>query len=303
MNTVANFAVIGVAGFVARRHVRAIKDIGAKLVLAYDPVDSVGYLDAFFPEAVFTTRFEKFDDLVSSLKGTSDQIEYIAVCSPNYLHLEHVSYAIRNRIKPLCEKPLVTSLNDYNRLRELSSEYGIPVSVVFQLRLHPSVIALEKKIRGNQGVGAHHVVELTYVTSRGNWYQESWKSNDSLSGGIMLNIGVHFFDLLCFLFGVPHGCELFGQTDKKCSGLISFPYATVRWLLSIDAADLPLEAAKGSDIKTHRMLKIDGEEFEFTTGFENLHTTVYTALMNDSCPTIDDAQASLAVINSLRLND
>lgn len=235
-----NFALIGIAGFIAPRHLRAIKDTGNKLVAALDPNDSVGIIDSYFPEADFFTEFERFDRHTDKLRRARNgrQIDYVSICSPNYLHDSHIRFALRSGAHALCEKPLVVNLRNLDGLIEIERESGKRVYTVLQLRLHPAILALKERVAK---APKNHVfdVDLTYVTGRGHWYFQSWKGDETKSGGVTVNIGVHFYDMLHFVFGNLVANRVHHRSPKKASGYLEYERARVRWFLSVDANDLP----------------------------------------------------------------
>ena len=256
------FALIGAAGYVAPRHMDAIKHIGGSLVASLDPHDSVGVLDSYFPKCDFFTEFERFDRHLNKLKRTGNQVDYLVICSPNYLHDAHW-YGLRNDMDVICEKPLV--INDWNvaPLRELEQETGRRISVVMQLRLHPNVIALKQRVEAGP---KNHVydIQLTYHTPRGNWYHHSWKGDMAKSGGVKLNIGVHFFDMLEWIFGTKKEENIINQNNTTVQGRSIYTRASVEWNLSIDQS-----------IEKKRALLVDNVSIDFTEGFEQLHRTWY----------------------------
>jgi len=263
----------GVAGYVAPRHLKAIKDTGNTLVAAVDPHDSVGILDRDFSKASFFTEFERFDRHVEMLRRTRDddkRVQFVSICSPNYLHDAHVRFALRVGADAICEKPLVLNPWNIDALQEIERESGRKVNTVLQLRVHPSLIALREKIAGDPKSTKHEVV-LTYITSRGRWYLASWKGQLERSGGLATNIGIHFFDLLIWLFGPVQRSEVHLSTVSKDGGFIELENARVRWFLSIDRNDLPTEIAQRGQ-PTFRSITIGGVDVEFSGGFTDLHT-------------------------------
>jgi len=269
-----NFALTGAAGYIAPRHLRAIRDTGNRLVAACDPHDSVGILDSFFPDAAYFREFERFDRHLELLRRQSpdERVHIISVCSPNHLHDAHVRTALRIGADALCEKPLVLNPWNLDALQELEAETGGRVWTVLQLRAHPTLIELKKEVEARASRRA--AVVLSYVTARGTWYRYSWKGDEHKSGGIATNIGIHFFDLLIWLFGRSRREEVAMAESTRISGLLELERADVLWFLSIDPADLPFEAAPGEKT-TYRSVTIDGTEVEFTDGFTDLHTRVY----------------------------
>jgi UDP-N-acetyl-2-amino-2-deoxyglucuronate dehydrogenase len=315
-----NFALTGAAGYIAPRHLQAIRDTGNNLVAAVDPHDSVGILDRYFPDTSFFTEYERFDRHLEKLKrgSESDRVHYISICSPNNLHDAHIRTALRVGADALCEKPLVLNPWNLDILQDLESEYDRRVWTVLQLRVHPSLIELRDKLRGEKGeagangesggtgrageagkTGRRHKVRLTYLTSRGTWYRFSWKGDHSRSGGIATNIGIHFFDMLIWLFGsVQHSWLHLSEPDKM-AGFLELENADVEWYLGIDRNDLPADVlAKGQT--TYRSITVDGREIEFSGGFTDLHTRVYEATMAGNGFGISDARPSIELVQGLR---
>ncbi len=295
-----NFALIGAAGFVAPRHLRAIQDTGCRLVAAVDPHDSVGVLDRFFPDARFFTEIERFDRFCEKQRRADSEhrIGYISVCSPNYLHDAHVRLALRVRANAICEKPLVINPWNLDQLAELEQEYGRRVYTVLQLRLLPSLIALKKKLDDERPDRPHDVV-VTYLTRRGPWYQVSWKGSEAKSGGVAMNIGVHIFDLLTWLFGRVEQTTVHLAQEDKMAGALALERARVRWFLSVDGRDLP-EAALAAGRFAHREITIDGEPVDLTSGFEDLHTRMYQETLAGRGFSVTDARDSIALVHAIR---
>lgn len=292
------FALIGAAGFVAPRHVEAIRDTGNVLVAAVDPHDSVGHLDRHFPDCRFFTEVERFDRHLERLRRESpdERVELVSVCSPNYLHDAHVRLALRVRASAICEKPLVIKPWNLDQLAELEQEHGGRVYTILQLRHHPGLLALRERL-AHAGEVRREVV-LTYVTRRGAWYDVSWKGNRERSGGLAMNLGIHFFDLLIWLFGRPLAAEVHLRTRRRVAGALELERARVRWLLSVEAADLP-SSVRGAGLTAHRSLTIDGEEVEFSGGFERLHTTAYEEILAGRGFGIADARPSLELVHAI----
>lgn len=295
-----NFAITGTAGFVAPRHLKAIKETGSDLIAALDPFDSVGVLDSFFPEAMFFTEFERFDRYIDkkSRNGQKKRLDYLTICSPNYLHDAHIRFALRNGADAICEKPLVLNPWNLDALQEIEKETGKNVFTILQLRVHPSIIALKSKIESEKR-DKKYEVELTYITSRGKWYDYSWKGIEEKSGGIGTNIGVHFFDLLTWLFGKVEKNDLYLREERRMSGFLELKNANVKWYLSLEKEDLPDEV-KEKNVRTFRSIQIDGNEVEFSDGFTDLHTRVYENTLAGNGFTIDDARPSIELVYSLR---
>lgn len=293
-----NFALIGVAGFIAPRHLQAIKDTGNNLVAALDRFDSVGIMDSYFPNADFFTEFERFDRHLEKLRRQGKKIDYVTICSPNYLHDSHIRFALRHHADAICEKPLVLNPWNLDALAEIEEETGQKVFTILQLRLHPAIQALKKQI-DHAPKDKHFDVELTYITSRGSWYHRSWKGDESKSGGIATNIGIHFFDMLLWIFGSLEENISEEIGDDHASGVLKLTRATVKWSLSINADHLPQEAKlKGK--RTHRSLKIEGNETEFSDGFTDLHTKCYEQILAGKGFGIKDARASIDAVYQLR---
>ncbi|WP_086482170.1 Gfo/Idh/MocA family oxidoreductase [Oceanospirillum sanctuarii] len=293
-----NFGLIGAAGYIAPRHLKAIKETGHNLVVAMDINDSVGIMDSHFPEAEFFTEFEEFSGFVEDLKQKGQKLDYIAVCSPNYLHLPHMKFALQNGIDVICEKPLVLNTEDLETLKRYEAEYGAKVNSILQLRLHPSIIALREKV---QSAPADKVfdVDLTYLTSRGKWYLKSWKGFDEKSGGVATNIGVHFYDMLHFIFGDIKKNEVHYRDQKTSSGYLEYERARVRWFLSIDAEHLPDNAVQGEKL-TYRSIDIEGEELEFSGGFTDLHTQSYQNILGGNGYGVEENRAAIQTVSDMR---
>lgn len=295
-----NFAITGVAGYIAPRHLKAIKDTGNTLVAAVDPNDSVGIIDSFFDNVRFFTEFERFDRHIDKLRrqDRGQQIDYVSICSPNYLHDAHARFALRVGADVICEKPVVLNPWNIDALQELERESGKHIYTVLQLRLLPSLLALKEKLQ-NQISGTKKDIRLTYITSRGHWYLVSWKGQIERSGGLTTNIGIHFFDLLIWLFGDVQYSEVHISQPTKTGGFLELKNARVRWLLSIDKTDLPEETRKKNKT-TFRSITIDGEELEFSEGFTDLHTTVYKEVLAGRGFTLDDARPSVTLAHQIR---
>jgi UDP-N-acetyl-2-amino-2-deoxyglucuronate dehydrogenase len=293
-----NFAVTGVAGFVAPRHLKAIRDTGNRLVAAVDPHDAAGLLDQYSFDVRFFTEIERFDRHLEKLRrgAESARVHYVSVCSPNYLHDAHVRLALRVGAHAICEKPLVINPWNLDALQEIERESGCRVYTVLQLRQHPTLLALrEKLLAGNGG----HDVSLTYVTGRGAWYDVSWKGSTERSGGVATNIGIHFFDLLLWLFGGVERVQVQLREPKRMSGFLQLQRAQVRWFLSTDVRDLPFTPQPGVKT-TFRSIVVDGEEIVFTDGFTDLHTRVYEEVIAGRGAGIDDARPSIELAHRIR---
>jgi len=293
-----NFAVTGVAGFVAPRHLRAIRDTGNRLVAAIDPHDAAGLLDQYSFDVRFFTEIERFDRHLEKLRrgADKDRIHYVTVCSPNYLHDAHVRLALRVGAHAICEKPLVINPWNLDALQELEQEHGRRVFTVLQLRLHPALLALKARLDAEAG---EHDVSLTYITARGAWYDVSWKGSDERSGGVATNIGIHFFDMLLWLFGPTEEVEVHLREPKRVSGSLRLRRARVRWFLSTDARDLPFTPEPGSKT-TFRSITVNGEEIVFTEGFTDLHTRVYEEVLAGRGAGLDDARPSIELAHRIR---
>lgn len=295
-----NFALTGVAGYIAPRHLQAIKDTGNRLVAAMDPHDSVGILDRYFPHTSFFTEFERFDRHLEKLRRThsDEKVDYLSICSPNNLHDAHIRLALRVGADAICEKPLVLNPWNLDQLQEIEKETGKKVFTILQLRVHPALVAIKEKLE-KQSTGQKHNVELTYITSRGPWYSFSWKGREEVSGGVATNIGIHFFDLLMWLFGGVQKNHLFLRSPQKAAGFIELKNANVKWYLSIDSKDLPREAVEKNK-STHRSITIDGNELEFTEGFTDLHTRIYEEIIQGKGFGIETARPSIEAAYEIR---
>lgn len=295
-----NFAITGVAGYIAPRHLQAIKDTGNNLIAATDPHDSVGILDRFFPDTSFFTEYERFDRHLEMLRRSDPdkRVEYVSICSPNHLHDAHIRLALRIGADAICEKPLVLNPWNLDVLEELEKEAGHRVFTIHQLRVHDSLISIKRKI-DNEKQSKRHQVELTYITSRGMWYNYSWKGMVEKSGGIATNIGIHFFDLLMWFFGKPVLSEVHLSQPDKMAGFLELQNADVKWYLSLDKNDLPAEAVN-ENRRTHRCISIDGEEVEFTDGFTDLHTKVYKDILDGNGFGIADARPAIETVFNIR---
>lgn len=293
-----NFVLIGAGGYIAPRHMKAIKETGNNLLAAIDKHDSVGILDSYFPEADFFTEFERFDRHVEKLKRQGKKIDYVSVCSPNYLHDAHIRFGLRIGADVICEKPIVLNPWNVDALIEMEKETGRNVFSILQLRLHPAIIALKEKI-SSSSPGKVFNVKLDYITSRGNWYHNSWKGDIQKSGGIATNIGVHFFDMLHWIFGDVNENLVSGHTNVTASGRLAFAKANVDWSLSIDVNRLP-DHIKASGKRTYRILEIDGEEFEFSEGFTELHTRSYEEILQGNGFPISETKAAIEIVHHIR---
>ena len=293
-----NFAITGVAGFVAPRHLKAIRDTGNRLVAAADPHDAAGLLDQYSFDVRFFTEIERFDRHLEKLRRgpEEDRVHYVSVCSPNYLHDAHVRLALRVGAHAICEKPLVINPWNLDALQELEHESGRRVYTVLQLRLHPALIALRDRLRAGGGV---HDVSLTYITARGAWYDVSWKGSQERSGGVGTNIGIHFFDLLLWLFGRVEDVQVHLREPKRMAGFLQLERAGIRWFLSTDHRDLPFTPQPGVKT-TFRSIVVDGEEIVFTDGFTDLHTRVYEDVLAGRGAGIEEARPSIELAHRIR---
>lgn len=300
MENQKNFAIIGAAGYVAPRHMRAVKETGNRLVAALDPSDSVGVLDSYSYDVAFFTEFERFDRHAEKLKRLGDErrIHYVGICSPNYLHDSHIRFALRIGADAICEKPLVLNPWNFEALAEMERESGRRIYNILQLRLHPAIIELKKKMDA-ASVDKKHDIDLSYITSRGAWYFHSWKGDMSKSGGIATNIGVHFFDMLIWIFGAVRHSEVHLSDERKMAGYLELERANVRWFLSVDRKDLP-DAVKTESRPTFRSITVDGEEVEFSGGFTDLHTLSYREILAGNGFDLEKARDSITLVHQLR---
>jgi UDP-N-acetyl-2-amino-2-deoxyglucuronate dehydrogenase len=289
----------GVAGYIAPRHLRAIKETGNELVGACDPSESVGVLDQHFFDTRYFREFERFDRFVEKLRrrGEDERVHYVSICSPNYLHDAHIRFALRVGADAICEKPLVINPWNLDPLLELEAEYHRRIYAILQLRVHPALVALRESLAATPA--RKREVVLTYVTARGNWYLNTWKGDLPRSGGIATNIGIHFFDLLIWLFGRVDGSELHLSEPRSCAGYVQLERASVKWYLSTDRRDLPFEAIPGGPT-TYRSITIDGAELEFSEGFTDLHTVLYREILAGRGFGIEDARPSILLTHAIR---
>lgn len=290
-----NFALVGAAGYIAPRHMRAIKENKCNLISAVDPFDSVGIMDSYFPNAYFFTEIEIFDKHIDKLKSTKNKIDFLSICSPNYLHDSHIRLGLKNDCDVVCEKPLVTNYKSIKYIDKIEKETGKKVYVILQLRHHPVIIDVKEFYKNKKNKVK---VKLRYITSRGRWYHSSWKGQIDKSGGLALNIGIHFFDMLTWVFGEPASNVVTQKSKKTVSGLLSLEKADVEWLLSVDSANLPEESVvKGSP--AFREITIDNKPIDFTNGFTDLHTISYNKILNGKGFGIKDAKTSLKIVNQI----
>ncbi|MEA3451242.1 MAG: Gfo/Idh/MocA family oxidoreductase [Bacteroidota bacterium] len=294
-----NFALIGVAGYIAPRHMRAIKETNNNLIATLDKCDSVGIIDSFFPNADFFTEFERFDRHIDKLKRVGKKIDYVSICTPNYLHDSHIRFALRQNADAICEKPIVLNPWNVDALNEIESETGRKIYTILQLRLHPSIVALKEKIEKEKDKNKIYDIDLSYITSRGNWYNISWKGDHSKSGGIATNIGVHFFDMLTWIFGAVKENIVHVTDSNKAAGFLQLENARVRWFLSLDKNDLPKSAVE-KGIPTYRSITVEGKELEFSGGFTDLHNDSYREILAGNGFTISDARESIQTVYTIR---
>lgn len=292
-----NYALIGAAGYIAPRHLKAMKETGGTLHAAYDINDSVGIMDSHFPDAAFFTEFEQFDAHVHDLKTRGTGIDYVGICSPNYLHKSHMGFALRAGADAICEKPLVLDPSDIDHLAALEKETGKRIHSILQLRLHHSIIALKEKIAAGPKDKIYDV-DLGYFTSRGSWYHASWKGFDQKSGGIATNIGVHFYDMLSFVFGPMKENIVHHRGTDSAAGYLEFQQARVRWVLSINRDHLPAHTPVGQT--THRSITVEGEEIEFSGGFTDLHTASYQNVLDGGGYGLDVVRPSIELVSHIR---
>ena len=293
-----NFIMAGVAGYIAPRHLKAIKDTGNQLLAAYDPFDSVGILDSYYPACDFFVEYERFDRHVDKLRRRGTKIDYLSICSPNYLHDSHIRFGLKSGANVICEKPLVLNPWNAEAILELEKETGGKLSNILQLRLHPNIIKLKEQV-DNSSPDKVFEFDLTYITSRGNWYYTSWKGDVAKSGGIATNIGIHFFDMLSWLFGGVKTNIVHLHTHDRAAGYLEFNKARVRWFLSIDANTLP-QVALEKNMRTYRSMTLEGAEIEFSDGFTDLHTNSYKAILEGKGFGIKDALPSIEIAHHIR---
>ncbi len=293
-----NFALIGAAGYIAPRHMRAIKDTNNNLIAAFDKNDSVGIIDSYFPSAAFFTEFERFDRHLDKQKRIGNTADFISICSPNYLHDAHIRFGLRNQADVICEKPLVLNPWNIEALEKIEKETGKKIYNVLQLRLHKSIIALKRKIEEGPADKSYDV-DLTYLTSRGNWYYTSWKGSQEKSGGIATNIGVHFYDMLGWIFGKLKNNKVHIHTHDRAAGYLEYEKARVRWFLSINYDTIP-EEIKATGKRTYRSITVDGEEVEFSAGFTELHTDSYRDVLSGKGFHLQEARQAIETVYEIR---
>jgi UDP-N-acetyl-2-amino-2-deoxyglucuronate dehydrogenase len=293
-----NFALIGAAGFVAERHLKAIRDTGNKLFVASDKFDVMGKMDSYFPDAEFFPDFESFDQFIKVQQKSVSPIEYCSICSPNFLHCQHIEFALENAMNAICEKPLVIYPSEIKRLEKAEKESGHKIHTILQLRLHPVITVLRQRIQNEQASKVFDI-DLTYITSRGKWYFKSWKGDVTKSGGVAANIGIHFFDMLTWIFGPVEQSIVHKYEPHRASGFLKLERARVRWFLSLDYNDIPEQARiKGS--RTYRSITIGGEEIEFSEGFTDLHTTTYREILANGGFGLEEAKPCIYLTHDIR---
>ena len=295
------FALIGAAGYIAPRHMKAIKETGNELVVSYDPYDGIGIMDSNFPQAEFFTELERFEDFVTYSKQSGESIDYISIASPNYLHKSHIRLALEQGADAICEKPLVLNPQDIDALKKVEEQTGKRVYNILQLRLHDSIIALKEKVTKElqENPDKMYDIDLTYLTSRGKWYFESWKGKEDKSGGIASNIGVHFYDMLCWIFGDVEENIVHVKTPDTNAGYFKLKNATVRWFLSVNYDYIPQEI-RDSGMRTYRSITVDGDEIEFSGGFTDLHTKSYEHILSGGGFGLDKAYGSIRTVSTIR---
>ncbi|MEP7109913.1 MAG: Gfo/Idh/MocA family oxidoreductase [Ferruginibacter sp.] len=293
-----NFALIGAAGYIAPRHLKAIKKTGNNLSAALDPFDSVGIMDSYFPNVDFFVEFERFDRHIEKLKRKNIPVDYVSVCSPNYLHDSHIRFGLRNNADVICEKPIVLNPWNIEALQEIERETGRHIFSILQLRLHPAIIALREKVLGGPKDKVYDI-DLTYLTSRGHWYYTSWKADISKSGGIATNIGVHFYDMLTWIFGGAKNNIVHVLTHDRAAGWLELEKARVRWFLSINEDTIPAEI-RALGKTTFRSIHIDGQELEFSDGFTDLHTNSYEGILSGNGFRIDETKKAIEIVHDIR---
>jgi UDP-N-acetyl-2-amino-2-deoxyglucuronate dehydrogenase len=292
------FALIGAAGYIAPRHMKAIKDTGNNLVAAFDPYDGVGIMDSHFPDADFFTEFERFDRHIDKLRRQGNPIDFVSICSPNYLHDAHIRFGLKSGCDVICEKPLVLNPWNIDSLEEIEKETGKKIFTILQLRLHPSIIALREKVKNSPKDKVFNV-DLKYITSRGKWYHRSWKGEIQKSGGIATNIGVHFFDMLTWVFGDVKENNVIKHSDDIAEGNLVLEKANVNWFLSIDYNQIP-ENIRLQGKRTFRTLNMEGEEIEFSDGFTELHTHSYQNILNGVGFGVTETKKAIEIVSAIR---
>jgi UDP-N-acetyl-2-amino-2-deoxyglucuronate dehydrogenase len=293
-----NFALIGVGGYIAPRQLQAIKETGNNLIAALDIHDSVGIIDSYFPEASFFTEFERFDRYIDKIRRKNNKVDYVSICSPNYLHDAHIRFALKNNADVICEKPIVLNPWNIDALKEIEKETGKKINGILQLRLHPTIIKLKEKV-GREDKNKIFDIDITYITSRGKWFLASWKGDEKKSGGTTTNIGIHLFDMLCWIFGECKENIVYLKEFDKASGFLEFKNARVKWFLSTDVKDLSL-VSNNNKFRTYRSIKIDNEEIEFSKGFKDLHVQSYRHILNGDGYNIESMRPSIEIVSDIR---
>ena len=293
-----NFVLIGASGYIAPRHMKAIKETGNNLIAAFDPYDGIGIMDSFFPDASFFTEFERFDRYLDMIKRTGQQIDYVCICSPNYLHDAHIRFGLKLGCDVICEKPIVLNPWNIDSLIQVEKESSNKVHAILQLRLHPSIISLKDRIIKSSSDKIFNI-DLKYITSRGKWYHHSWKGDYDKSGGILSNIGIHFFDMLIWIFGDVIDLKKEFEDKSTAKGVIVLEKAKVNWFLSVDYENIPKDV-KDEGLRTYRSLKIGDDEIEFSTGFTDLHTQSYERILNNQSFSLKDTYEAIELVSKLR---
>jgi UDP-N-acetyl-2-amino-2-deoxyglucuronate dehydrogenase len=293
-----NFGIIGIAGYIAVRHLHAIKETGNNLLASLDKFDSVGRIDSYFPDSDFFVEFERFDRHFDKLKRIGTKVDYVSICSPNYLHDSHIRFALRHQAEAICEKPIVLNPWNVDALQEIENETGHKIFTVLQLRLHPKILELKNKIM-NGPKDKIYDIDMTYITSRGNWYSISCKGDTQKSGGVATNIGIHFFDMLIWIFGQPLKNIVHLSEPHKAAGYLELENARIRWFLSIDFNDIP-DSVKTTGKRTYRSITVNGEEIEFSEGFSDLHTQTYKEILAGKGFGLKEARPSVETVYTIR---
>lgn len=291
------FALIGAAGYIADRHMKAIKETGNQLICASDRFDVMGRIDSYFPDAEFFLEHENFDKYIDDVRMAGNPIDFMSICTPNYMHPSHIRFALRNGADAICEKPLVIFPEDMHIIKDIESETGKRVYTVLQLRYHKTILDLKKKI--DEGGDKMYDIDLSYITTRGKWYLKSWKGDISKSGGVATNIGIHFFDMITWIFGKVKENIVHVYNPEKASGFLQLEKARVRWFLSLDSNDLP-KVATDKGMRTFRSISVNGDEVEFSGGFTDLHTETYQNILNGNGFGIEDARESIELTDFVR---
>jgi UDP-N-acetyl-2-amino-2-deoxyglucuronate dehydrogenase len=295
---IKNFALIGVAGYIAERHLRAIKETNNCLLASLDKFDCVGKIDSYYPNSDFFTEFERFDRHIDKLKREGTKLDYVSICTPNYLHDSHIRFALRHGADAICEKPVVLNPWNIDALQEIEKETGRKVNNILQLRLHPSIIELKNKI-DNGPEDKIYDVDLSYITSRGHWYFISWKGDSQKSGGVATNIGVHFYDMLTWIFGDVEENIVHISNQSKAAGYLKLKKANVRWFLSVDNNDIPAEI-KNNGQRTFRSITVNGDEIEFSGGFTDLHNLSYQEILKGNGFGLEETKKSIETVYQIR---